>query len=63
VNNKILLSLYEKPIVVRTVLMKRSAMPENARMATLNLEMILKMINSSKLLDDSAKCIVVDNYG
>ena len=38
--NRVMFSFFEKPMVARTVLMKRSAMPENTRMATLNQEMI-----------------------
>ena len=55
-------SFYEKPMVARTVLMKRSAMPENTRMATLNQEMIRRMINTSERAGDDERCEIVDKY-
>ena len=48
-------------MVARTVLMKRSAMPENTRMATLNQEMIRRMVNPSERVGDEDRCEIVDN--
>ena len=61
-SNKIMFSFYEKPMVARTVLMRRSAMPENTRMATLNQEMIRRMVNTSELVSMETRLEVVDNY-
>lgn len=48
--------------VARTVLMKRSATPENTRLATLNQEVIQRMVNISEMLDMEERCMIVDNY-
>ena len=60
--NKIMFTFYEKPMVARTVLMKRSAMPENTRMATLNQEMIRRMVNTSEMVGEEERCEIVDKY-
>ena len=62
VTNKIMFTFYEKPMVARTVLMKRSAMPENTRMATLNQEMIRRMVNTSEMVGEEERCEIVDKY-
>ena len=61
-SNLILFSFYEKPMVAKTVLMRRSAMPENTRMATLNQETIRRMINTSELVCMTTRLQVIDNY-
>jgi hypothetical protein len=49
-------------MVSRTVFMKRSAMPENTRMTTLNQEMVRRMVKRSELVDMDTRLEVVDNY-
>ena len=61
-SNKVLFSFFEKPMVASTVLMQRSAMPENTKMATLNQEMIRRMVNTSELVDIEKRLEVIDNY-
>ena len=51
VTNTIMFTFYEKPMVARTVLMKRSAMPEKTWMAILNQEVIWRMVNNSEMLE------------
>ena len=41
---------------------KRSAMPENGRMDTLNQELVRRMMNTSEDLDMEERVVVVDNY-
>ena len=41
---------------------KRSAMPKNGRMATLNQELVRRMLNTSKDLDMEERMMVVDKY-
>ena len=60
--NRVMFSFFEKPMVARTVLMKRSAMPENTRMATLNQEMIRRMVNTSEHVDMDTRLEVIDDY-
>ena len=50
-------------MVGRTFLMKRSAMPENTWMAYLNQEIIRRMVNTTKMLEENTRCVAVDNYG
>ena len=53
---------YSKPMASNMVIQSRSAMPENMKIATLNQEMIRRMINTSEELDTSIRTEVVDNY-
>ena len=39
---------YEKPMAISMVIQRRSAMPENMRVATLTQETIRRMMNSSE---------------
>ena len=47
-DNRILFAFFEKEMVSPMVLHKRSAMPEGVRRATLNQEMVRRMINTSE---------------
>ena len=44
--NKVMFSFYEKEMVSPMVLHKRSAMPEGVRRATLNQELVRRMVNT-----------------
>ena len=44
------------------VIQKSSAMPENMRMATLNQEVIMRMLNTSERLDIGYRLQVLDDY-
>ena len=44
------------------VLHKRSAMPEDIRRATLNQELIRRMVNTSELVDVEKRVEIVDDY-
>ena len=61
-HNKVLFSFYEKEMVSPMVLHKRSAMPESVRRATLNQEMVRRMVNTSEMVDMEKRLEVVDNY-
>ena len=60
--NKVLFSFYEKEMVSPMVLHRRSAMPESIRRATLNQEMVRRMVNTSEMVDPVKKVEVVDKY-
>ena len=53
---------YSKPMSSNPVLQRKSAMPENMKMASLNQEVIRRMLNTSKDLDDARRMTVVDNF-
>ena len=61
-SNKILYSFFEKSMVSKMVLHKRSAMPEGIRRATLNQEMVRRMLNTSEDVDDTKRVKIVDDY-
>ena len=61
--NKILYKYYEKPTTPITVLHARSAIPEATRRATLNQEMIRRMTNTSELVGEEIRLVIVDEYG
>ena len=60
--NNTIYSFYEKPMVSPMVLHKRSAMPEGIRRATLNQELIRRMVNTSELVDNEKRVEIVDDY-
>ena len=60
--NRTIYSFYEKPMVSPMVLHKRSAMPEGIRRATLNQELIRRMVNTSELVKMEKRIEVVDTY-
>ena len=60
--NKILFSFFLKGMISPMVLHKRSAMPEGVRRATLNQELIRRMVNTSELVDMNKRLEIVDKY-
>ena len=60
--NKILFSFFEKSMVSTMVLHKRSAIPEGVRRATLNQEMVRRMLNTSEDVDMTKRLEIVDGY-
>jgi hypothetical protein len=60
--NKVLFSFFEKEMVSPMVLHKRSAMPEGVRRATLNQELVRRMVNTSELVDIKQRVAVVDDW-
>ena len=61
-DNKTMYMFYSKPMASNMILQSRSAMPENMKIATLNQEVIRRMVNTSEDLDDFIRLEVVDNY-
>ena len=60
--NKVVYKYYEKPTTPATVLHARSAIPEATRRATLNQEMIRRMMNTSELVEEEVRLEIVDHY-
>ena len=60
--NKVLFSFFEKEMVSPMVLHKRSAMPEGVRRATLNQELVRRMVNTSELVNIKQRVAVVEDY-
>ena len=60
--NKVMFSFYKKEMVSPMVLHKRSAMPEGVRRATLNQELVRRMVNTSELVSIKQRVKVVDDY-
>ena len=60
--NVIMFMFFEKEMVSPMVLHKRSAMPEGIRRATLNQEMIRRMVNTSEKVPVAERVRVVDEY-
>ena len=60
--NKVMFRFFEKAMVSPMVLHRRSAMPEGIRRATLNQEMVRRMVNTSELVDVKTRIDVVDDY-
>ena len=61
-DNRTMYSFFEKPMSSNQVIQRKSAMPENMRMSTLNQEMVRRMMNTSELLDIKVRVGVVDEY-
>ena len=61
-DNMVVYVFYQKPMANSMVIQRRAAMPENMRVATLNQEVIRRMLNTSERLDISYRIEVVDNY-
>ena len=61
-DNKVLYKFFEKEMVSPMVLHKRSAMPEGVRRATLNQEMVRRMVNTSEDAKIEDRLKVVDDY-
>ena len=61
-DNKVLFQYFDKPMVLNMVLHRRSAIPEATRRATLNQELIRRMVNTSKMVSDERRVEIVDKY-
>ena len=61
-DNKVLFKYFEKAMVPDMVLHKRSAIPESTRRATLNQELIRRMVNTSEMVGMSMRLEIVDKY-
>ena len=61
-DNLVVYVFYSKPMANSMVIQRRAAMPENMRVATLNQEVIRRMLNTSERLDVKYRIEVVDNY-
>ena len=61
-SNMILFVFSEKSIASNQTIQKRSAMPENGRMATLNQELVRRLLNTSEELNMGERVVVVDTY-
>ena len=61
-SNITLYAFYEKPMASSLVIQRDSAMPENMRMATLNQEMVRRMVNTSELVEMPVRIEIIDNY-
>ena len=59
-DNKILYQYFEKTMVPNMVLHRRSAMPEGTRRATLNQEMIRRMVNTSEMMNMDKRLEIID---
>ena len=58
----VMFSFYEKDIVLVMVLHKRSAMPEEVRRATLDQELVQRMINTSQAVLIEDRLRIIDDY-
>ena len=61
-DNMIYYVFFEKIMASTQTIQRRSAMPENGRMATLNQELVRRMLNTSKDLGMDERVIVVNKY-
>ena len=61
-NNKVMFQYFEKPMVPNMALHRRSAMPKATRRATLNQELIRRMVNTSEMVSDDRRVEIVDKY-
>ena len=60
--NRFMYQYYEKPMIPNTVLHRRSAMPEGTRRATLNQELIRRMVNTSEQVPMDTSLEIIDKY-
>ena len=60
--NQIMFQYFEKSMVPNMVIHRRSAMPESTRRATLNQELIRRMVNTSEMVDMSKRIEIIDKY-
>ena len=61
-NNKFMFFYFEKATIPNMVLHRRSAMPEATRRATLNQELIRRMVNTSEMVSNEKRVEIVDSY-
>ena len=60
--NRFLYKYFEKAMIPNTVLHRRSAMPESTRRATLNQELIRRLINTSEQVEMTTRLEIIDRY-
>jgi hypothetical protein len=60
--NITLYMFFEKPMASSLVIQRCSAMPENMRMATLNQEMVRRMVNTSEMVEMDTRIQIIDEY-
>ena len=61
-DNKVVYIFFENPMASSMVIQKRSAMPENMRVSSLNQEVIRRMLNTSERLEHVWRLDIVDSY-
>ena len=61
-DNKTVFQFYSKPMSSNTALQLASDMPENMKVASLNQEVIRRMLNTSEDLEDSKRMVIVDDF-
>ena len=61
-DNKVMYRYFEKSMIPDMVVHRRSAIPESNRRATLNQEMIRRMVNTSEMVGDDQRLEIVDKY-
>ena len=61
-DNTVLYQYFEKSMIPNMVLHRRSAMPESTRRATLNQELVRRMVNTSEMVGDEKRVEIVDKY-
>ena len=61
-DNKTMFMFYSKPMASNMVIQRRSAMPENMKISTLNQDVIRRMANTSEDLNDSIRLEVIDDF-
>ena len=59
---KILYRFYEKPMNTPFSIMKKSAMPEGGKVASLSQEVVRRMLNTSEMLDQNERDQILNNY-
>ena len=60
--NIVLYTFFEKSMTSNQVMHRSSALPENTKMASLNAEVIRRMQNTSEILPDVERVVVIDNF-
>ena len=60
--NKVLYSFYEKPMAKKTLIQRKSALGENVKIASLTQNLIRRMKNTSELLPDGERILIVERY-
>ena len=60
--NRFLYKYFEKAMIPNTVLHRHSAIPESTRRATLNQELIRRMINTSEQVEMTTRLEIIDKY-
>ena len=59
---KIYYTFYEKPMASPFSVMERSALPENTKISTLTQDLVRRMLNTSELISQGERNLVIENY-